>query len=150
MMLSLFRVLSDAETTIGKMVIDFREPVCWWLEDQRQAQKVYGETRIPAGTYSLGLRAHGGFHRRYSERFSDFHQGMIEVLDVPGFTDVLMHIGNEEHETDGCPLSGLWPVVSRNQIERVDQSTAAYKLFYDRVIDDVKAGSAYLQIFDFD
>ena len=59
-----------------------RKFLCYTLEDQAQTQKVWGETRIPAGTYNLSLRKEGGFHTRYAAKFGSFHQGMIHVDEV--------------------------------------------------------------------
>ena len=38
--------------------------LAYTLEDEQRDVKVYGETRIPAGTYKLKLRTVGGFHTR--------------------------------------------------------------------------------------
>ena len=62
--------------------------------------KIYGETRIPAGTYKLTLRAEGGFHNRYLSRYgAEWHKGMIYVNEVPNYTYVLWHVGNDENDT---------------------------------------------------
>ena len=42
---------------------------------KKENEKVYGETRIPAGTYKLKLRTEGGYHQKYSKRFPDIHRG---------------------------------------------------------------------------
>ena len=81
--------------------------LCFTLEDEYRAEKVKHHTRIPEGIYKLELRRYGGFHARYQERYgSDWHKGMLEVLDVPGFTDILVHCGNTDEDTSGCILVG--------------------------------------------
>lgn len=81
--------------------------LCFTIEDEHRDRKVKHHTRIPEGIYSLELRRYGGFHARYQERYgADWHKGMIEVKDVPGFTDILIHCGNTEKDTSGCILVG--------------------------------------------
>ena len=101
------RLFADAEATIG--VVRVGTPVCFSLEDQWQpaGRKIPGETRIPAGIYPLRVRAHGGFHTRYAERFGPAHRGMLEICDVPNFTDILIHCGNTNADTAGCLLVGM-------------------------------------------
>ena len=46
------RIAVSDEATVGLLSVD-GSVHCWTLEDQPQAQKVAGETRIPAGRYPL-------------------------------------------------------------------------------------------------
>ena len=41
-----------------------RKFLAYTLEDEQRDVKVWGETRIPAGTYKLKLREEGGFHNK--------------------------------------------------------------------------------------
>ena len=63
------------------------------LEDG--GEKLYGESAIPRGRYRVTLS--------YSNRFK---RVMPEVHDVPGFSGVRIHGGNDEVDTLGCPLLG--------------------------------------------
>lgn len=65
-------------------------------------EKVYGQTAIPRGTYTLSLS--------YSNRFGKV---MPIVHDVPGFDGVRIHGGNTEVDTFGCPLLGRVRTVDR-------------------------------------
>lgn len=105
MNLRLLRFSPGKESTLGLLLVDPVQFLCFTLEDQHQTTKVYGETRIPAGMYHLTLREYGTHHDKYKARYG-FHQGMLELLNVPGFTDVLMHIGNKDDDTAGCILVG--------------------------------------------
>jgi hypothetical protein len=81
--------------------------LCFTLEDEHRDVKVKHETRIPEGLYKLKLRKWGGLHTRYLERYGQqWHKGMIQILDVPGFTDILIHCGNTDEHTSGCILVG--------------------------------------------
>ena len=64
------------------------------LNDAGEA-KVYGETAIPAGTYTVDLT--------YSNRFKK----VLPLLeDVPGFEGIRIHPGNTAVDTHGCLLVG--------------------------------------------
>jgi hypothetical protein len=121
------RIMSNSDTTIGQLFIDdiFE---CYTLEDEYRAVKVWGETRIPANTYEIQLRTTGGFHQRYLKRFPTFHVGMLQIMNVPNFNYVLIHILNTEKETNGCLGVGKelydWKLV---------KSTEAYEKMYKQV-----------------
>jgi len=102
MKLQLRRIKDDRVTTIGLLDVDgvFQ---CFTVEDAYKEIKVAGLTRIPAGTYTIKLRTVGGMTKRYSDKYS-FHEGMLWLQDVPGFTYVYLHIGNTAKHTDGCIL----------------------------------------------
>lgn len=87
---------------------------------------------IPTGVYRLGLRKEGGWHNSalVKKRIAPTYQGMIEVLDVPGRTFILMHWGNWPKNTKGCPLIG-----TTAGVDSVGASIDAYLKFYARVVD---------------
>ena len=76
----------------GKVVHTFRT-----LEDpvHTDGKKVWGDTAIPAGTYTVRVR--------YSNRFKKDLPG---IENVPGFEGVLIHGGNTKADTRGCILVG--------------------------------------------
>ena len=81
--------------------------LCFTLEDEHRKEKIMHHTRIPEGIYRLQLRKHGGHHRDYLERYGrEWHKGMIQVMDVPQFHDILIHCGNTHEHTSGCILVG--------------------------------------------
>jgi len=115
--------------------------LAYTLEDEHRDEKKYGETRIPNGTYKLGLRKEGGYHSKYSKRFSDFHIGMLHVLDVPGFEYILIHCGNTDEHTAGCLLVG--DSQENNQITKdgfIGKSTQAYRRIYPRIAEAIDCG----------
>lgn len=118
---------------------------CFGLEDIVRDEKVFGATAIPEGTYQLGLRKLGGMHARYSRLFPKFHQGMIEILDIPNFKYVYIHIGNNFGDTSGCLLVGEAFVYADEDYE-LRKSKAAYAKIYKRLIKAVKNGEAVLTI----
>lgn len=102
------------------------------VEDGHRNVKVYGETRIPAGTYKIVRRKFGGHYEKYKQRFG--HQFSIELADVPGFTNILIHIGNYVKDTEGCLLINFQAGIDLEKgVFRGYQSTAAYKALYDLI-----------------
>ena len=113
-----------------------RSFLCYTMEDQYNPTKIYGETRIPAGTYKLTLRAEGGFHNRYLNRYgADFHKGMIYVNNVPNYEYILWHVGNSPKDTKGCLL------LSKTQKDAFGgASRAAYEEVYPVIRDAILSG----------
>tara|TARA_R100000388_G_C7241412_1_gene161703 strand:+ start:2288 stop:2764 length:477 start_codon:yes stop_codon:yes gene_type:complete len=140
MILKLYRFSSQKESTLGLLYLENDETnqkdfLCFVLEDEKRAIKVYGETRIPEGTYQIKYRKEGGYHNKYTKRFEGIHRGMLEISDVPGFTYILLHCGNSDNDTDGCLLVGN--VVSQNITKDgfLGQSTECYKRIYPIIAD---------------
>ena len=118
-----------------------REFLAYTLEDEYRNEKVFGETRIPNGTYKLALRKTGGYHQKYSKRFSNIHIGMLHVTNVPGFEYILIHCGNTDEHTAGCLLVG--DSQENNQITKdgfIGKSTQAYKRIYPRIAEAIECG----------
>jgi hypothetical protein len=139
------RVSSQKDSTSG-LLFEInngkRTFLCYTLEDEQRDVKVWGETRIPAGTYKLKLRTVGGFHTRYLSRYgADFHKGMIWVQDVPGFEFILWHAGNTDENTAGCLLLGNSQesnIVKKDGF--IGASRNAYQFVYPRVVAALEAG----------
>tara|TARA_R100000008_G_scaffold19757_1_gene10191 strand:+ start:80 stop:601 length:522 start_codon:yes stop_codon:yes gene_type:complete len=118
-----------------------RKFLCYTLEDEDRDKKVQGETCIPEGEYRLGIRNVGGFHEKYSKRFADIHMGMLHVLNVPGFSYILIHCGNTDEHTAGCLLVG--DTQENNNIKKdgfIGKSTAAYMRIYPDIVKAVASG----------
>nr|BAR14907.1 probable peptidase [uncultured Mediterranean phage uvMED] len=138
------RISSGKDSTSGMLFeVDnnTRTFLAYTLEDEQRDVKVWGETRIPAGTYKLKLRKEGGFHTRYLAKYGDtFHKGMIWVQDVPGFEWILWHTGNTDEHTAGCLILGN--TQTNNRIAKdgfIGSSVDAYKFVYPRVAAAIDA-----------
>jgi hypothetical protein len=144
MKLEVLRFSSQKDSTSGALfdvTNGDRKFMCYTLEDEKRDEKVYGETRIPAGTYRLTLRTEGGFHKKYPHRFQDIHRGMLWVRDVPGFEFILIHCGNTDEHTAGCLLVG--ETQSSNVKEGngfIGRSTQAYFDIYPSIAGALEAG----------
>ena len=139
------RVSSGKDSTSGllfEVSQNKRTFLAYTLEDEQRDVKVWGETRIPAGTYKLKLRTEGGFHNKYASKYGNFHKGMIHVQDVPGFEYILWHTGNTDEHTAGCLILGN--TQTNNRIAKdgfIGSSVDAYKFVYPRVSAAIKAGA---------
>ena len=133
MKIKVYRFSSDTDSTLSAIHIDGKFE-CYGLEDEFRTTKVWGETRIPKGTYKIGLRKEGGHHSRYSNKFPSFHKGMLHVLDVPNFKYILIHIGNTDDDTAGCLLLGNYCNNNKLEAGRLTHSTLAYCAFYKKVL----------------
>lgn len=140
MKLKLIRISSQKDSTNGILLIDDKF-VCYTLEDEERANKIYAETAIPRGTYKIKFRTEGGFHNKYKSKFSDIHKGMLELQDVPNFQYILIHVGNTDEDTAGCILVG--DTQENNYTKKdgfVGSSTLAYRRIYPVIAKAVESG----------
>ena len=150
MRLELYRYSSQKDSTLGILFLvddetNKKDFLCYTLEDAKRAIKVYGETRIPEGTYKIEYRKEGGYHNKYTKRFPNIHRGMLQLMDVPNFNYILIHCGNTDDDTDGCLLLGN--VISQNITKDgfLGQSTDCYKRVYP-IISDILDSQKHLSI----
>ena len=148
MKLLLERITSDSDATIGVLYRDgIFESFC--LEDEHRTVKVFGETRIPAGTYPVELRAdeRSEMHKRYRARYPDIHRGMLWLRDVSNFIFIYIHVGNDDDDTAGCILTGMGANAGTMTIQ---SSVKAYRRLYEVVVDAAEAGELFIEIVDRD
>ena len=144
MKLKVLRFSSQEDSTSGLLFLEEdgkSKFLCYTLEDEYRETKIKGETRIPTGTYEIILRKHGGFHKKYSKRFSDIHRGMLHITNVPGFDYILLHCGNTDEHTAGCLLVG--DTQSNNIINKngfIGQSSQCYKRIYPPIVSAIERG----------
>jgi hypothetical protein len=147
MKLILRRKIDTGFETLGKLFLEGKF-LCYTLEDTYREKKIKHKTRIPAGLYKLALRAYGSHYLKYVRKFVDiFHKGMIQIMDVVGFTDILFHIGNSKEDTSGCILVGSDYREESGRIYLVS-STVAYKKVYPIIQKMIKYAEVELEIID--
>lgn len=116
MELLLERKYLKAAYTIGCLSIDGTR-FCDTLEDRvrdlSRETKVAGATAIPAGRYQVVVS--------HSPRFG---RELPRLLEVPGFTGILIHRGNTAADTAGCILVGE----NREQGMVVDSTSCELRL----------------------
>ena len=59
--------------------------------DEIKKLKKYGITAIPSGTYEVAFT--------YSNRFKRY---MMQILNVPGFEGIRIHVANTAKDVEGC------------------------------------------------
>ena len=113
MKLTVIRLGDNGDATIGAFYINgvFK---CFTIEDQEQkGEKIRKETRVPEGRYEVKLRAEGGKHAKYAQKYPKIHKGMLCISNRPGwflendghkFQFILIHVGNTDAHTEGCLL----------------------------------------------
>jgi len=94
MNLKLIRKYPADECVIGELFIN-EQFECYTLEDIERPVKLAGVTAIPRGNYEVVIT--------FSERFK---VPLPLLLDVPNYTGVRIHPGNNAANTDGCILPG--------------------------------------------
>lgn len=142
MKIEIIRQVFTEFSTIGQMFIN-GDYFGYTLEDvdrQRQADgtiikwskdlKKAGETAIPYGRYEVITN--------YSPRFKKV---MPLIKDVPNFSGVRIHSGNEHTDTEGCPLIGF-----TKSDNFVGQSKMAFTSFMKLLRAGLKLGVVILTI----
>jgi hypothetical protein len=147
---TIIRFSGGQEDTLGMLFLNgiFQH---FTLEDEHRNEKVHGETRIPAGTYPLGLRTEGGFHQKYRDKFPQLHEGMVQIENVPDFKYILYHIGNNDEDTAGCILPGDSAQSNKIRNGFVGHSTKAYERTYPKLVEYIQtADQPVIEIIDLD
>lgn len=140
MKLELRRIAKKPTYTIGKLYIDGTY-FCDTIEDTDrgltqntplstiQRKKVSSKTAIPSGTYQITMNV---VSPKYSKR--DFYRKNCDggrvprLLNVPGFSGVLIHIGNTAADSAGCLLVG-----KNTKVGMVTDSTSYFLKLYKRL-----------------
>lgn len=130
------RIAKRDTYTIGKLYID-GVYVCDTLEDKDRgltketplneikSKKVYGETAIPSGTYTLTLKVQSPKYSKKDYFVKYCNAYMPRILDVPGFDGILIHTGNTDKDSAGCVLLGYNTIVGK-----VTNSIKAFEKVY--------------------
>jgi hypothetical protein len=143
MNLILQRSSDSGVSTLGKLTVDSLSFVT--LEPPFHSPKIYGHTRIPAGTYEILLRTEGAMNLLYKDRYPYIHKGMLWLQNVPDFEDVYLHIGNSVEDTMGCILVGT---KIYNTTDCIELSTQAYLRLYQYVVPFIGKGTVEITIVD--
>ena len=124
MELQLKRKYRKPEYTIGRLLVDGKY-FCDTLEDCVRdlscEPKIPGQTAIPEGRYEVVVN-----------RSPRFGRDLPRLLNVPGFTGILIHRGNTAADTAGCILVG-----ENRQPGRVVNSTP-YELRLTALLQEVQ------------
>jgi hypothetical protein len=135
MKLKLIRTALRDSYTIGHLYVDDKF-ICDTLEDTDRGleswmplkeitdRKIKGKTAIPTGTYIVNM---GTVSPKYSTqgKYDWIDAKLPRLVDVPGYQGILIHIGNDATDTDGCILVG-----ENKQKGKVINSTITFEKLY--------------------
>lgn len=145
MNITIKRIFKGDKYTIGKLYVNGIYE-CDTLEDTDrgltqdmplsniQSKKLYGETAIPTGTYKIDMNT---VSSKFKDRsWAKFCGGKLpRLIDVPGYSGVLIHVGNKPVDTLGCILVG------DNKIKgQVINSTSTFQELYSLMLKAKVAG----------
>ena len=122
--------------TIGRLYVD-GVFFCNTLEDKSRGlkqtdslffikqRKVYGETAIPTGTYTIAMNVTSPKYSA-SAWYWQLCKGKVpRLMNVPGWEGVLIHTGNNALQTYGCILVG-----KNTKVGQLTESKATFKALY--------------------
>jgi hypothetical protein len=139
MKLRLERRWPKATYTIGRLYVD-GVYFCNTLEDKDRglkqtdsksviaSKKIFGETAIPKGEYSVVLNVLSPKYAGVSWYKQTTGGYMPRLLSVPGFDGILIHPGNTAVDTLGCILVG-----KNTQVGRLTQSKDTFAALYKKM-----------------
>ncbi len=130
------RFYDNGDATIGIMMVDTKFEA-FTLEDEKRTKKVNGETRIPAGLYFVDFQKIVTPKTKAYRRKYDWFTFHLQIKGVSGFTNVYLHIGNYDTDTDGCVLLGT---TANSENGTIGRSLKAFKRFYEKVSKVLEAG----------
>lgn len=132
------RIAKKPNYTIGKLYIDGKY-FCDTLEDKdrgltqsmNEAEilkiKVKGQTAIPTGKYKIDMNTVSP--RFGNSSWAKLYKGIVpRLINVPGYSGILIHPGNTSSDTSGCILLGQNKVVGQ-----VINSQITWKAFMQKV-----------------
>ena len=144
MSLRIVRVAEGKNSTLSHLYLGNRF-LCYLLEDRVREVKIAGQTAIPVGSYKLVLNTTGKMNTRYSRAFPKMHKGMVEIVGLPNFDFVYIHIGNYHTETAGCPLVGtFWQRTEEDYV--VKRSRECYLWLYPKLVALIESGDCEVVI----
>ena len=119
MKLELKRIAKKPTYTIGKLYVN-GQYVCNTIEDadrgltqdssleEIKKKKIYGKTAIPVGTYEVTLNVVSPKYSKSPFMLKNANGGRVpRLIDVPGWSGVLIHTGNPAEDSLGCIIVGI-------------------------------------------
>jgi len=136
--ITVLRYLDDGQTSLGLLFLR-NKFFAYTLEDSFQAEKIAGESRIPAGIYPLRFNLNDTpLTNTYRQRFPWFKHH-LEIEDIEGFDQVYVHIGNTHQDTRGCILIADGVTTTAPE-KMITHSRLAYQRFYQRISSLLQVG----------
>lgn len=146
MKLRLVRKWKKEEYTIGQLYVDgvffsnTIEDKDRGLSQNMTTSKILsikkpGITAIPVGTYTITLAVQSQKYRKSKSMMEFCNAYMPRLVNVPGYSGVLIHPGNSASDTEGCIIPG-----KNDKIGWVSNSTQCFKDLYKRMKEASRKG----------
>lgn len=126
--LELKRIRQGRTSTLSEIYLN-GEHFCYGLEHLERPVKILWQTAIPVGNYPIRLNLAGSMNSAYRQQFPKSHIGMLELVGIPNYNYVYIHIGNYTSDTKGCILVGDYYTQTAGDYG-VFQSKVAYQRLY--------------------
>lgn len=109
----------------GELLLEDGTHLCYTLQHAYDSGNGDGsyEPKVPCGTFTCTRGQHQLAHM--SHPFETF-----EVMDVPGHTGILFHVGNFNSDSEGCILLGIYKALNYKP-PAVLQSDFAFRSLMD-------------------
>jgi hypothetical protein len=142
------RIKHTEDVMISRVKIPGLPGPFFFAEDNpRSGPKVKHDTPIPEGTYDLILRNAGSMITRWREKTWVKGWGglkaWIMLKDVPGFSYIYLHAGNDEDDTSGCLLTGKTTITKNGEVDGVGRSVEAMIDIYDYLLPKLENGEKW-------
>ena len=117
--MKLVRTAFRADGVFGRLYNDNGVPLCYCLEHAFEQDDGSWLPKLPIGTYNCVL----GQHQL---------EGMVhpfqtyEITNVPGHTNILLHMGNFNRDSDGCVLLGQAIVTQADGSQMITNSVHTF------------------------
>lgn len=105
MLITLKPIWSTPESLSGELLVD-SERFCYFLT--LPAKDGLPGSAIPPGTYNVTLSPSPKFQKiaQTSDWFKPYADSIPHINDIPNRSNILVHVGNDAEDTDGCILVG--------------------------------------------
>ena len=136
------------DSSYGVIFLEGKQ-LCFVIEDEAREVKVKGETRIGSGRYEIKFRKESTpLTKKYRTKFPDWFTHHLELQEVYNFTNVYIHLGNFERNTNGCLIVNKG-VSEVNGEYQGSNSVGAYTELYKLIADTLNKGEeVYIDIKD--
>lgn len=141
MKLKLIRKWKKETYTIGQLYVDgvffsnTIEDKDRGLDQKMPKEQIFfmkkpGITAIPTGTYEITLSIQSNKYKK-SKKIMEICDGYVpRLVDVPGYSGILIHPGNTAKDTEGCIIPG-----KNDKVGYVSNSTYYFTLLYNKMKD---------------
>lgn len=148
--------------TLSKFYIN-GEFAGYGIEDPVRDEKIFGETAIPAGTYTLRLTHSPKFSKEYyrdnegnlilankrkttalQRQYNAAHE-LVLIDNVPNYSRVLIHWGNTTKDTHGCYLIGSgFAIDKEKKTAALFGSRKKYTQIYPTLFSELRGGTGVI------